>query len=386
MTLQEHGIKYIFNPYVLLPGDILLMNTYEERLRKMMGCKYEHAAIYLGDAYAMEANGLHVLMTHIYSYAFKELEHARVLRLKNSSQIKIDRIVRASYYQMGKQYVDTTQFRYVRQFKDTREQDTSNRSFCSRLVAQSYAKEGVNLLPNADYCEPDDFLESPLLELVKDAVVPFSPEMAKVVMSQQKSREEHDADSPNAEMFAILSKLYGTDVQELGQVFMTSFLQPEKDEDAINIIKASRMFKHLEDVNRSMPWFWKDEEFFAHYNNTEEELHFLYSQMNHYDSTIIPRYKELYIQMILAAYYHPESRLLAFMQDYIGKMVDEAVICRKRMADLYVATFHHDEGAFVLFIDKYGYYSGFEYVDKPTDIGFLLHDVMKAISKLKNKS
>lgn len=236
----------------------------------------------------MEANGLHVLMTHIYSYAFKELEHARVLRLKNSSQIKIDRIVRASYYQMGKQYVDTTQFRYVRQFKDTREQDTSNRSFCSRLVAQSYAKEGVNLLPNADYCEPDDFLESPLLELVKDAVVPFSPEMAKVVMSQQKSREEHDADSPNAEMFAILSKLYGTDVQELGQVFMTSFLQPEKDEDAINIIKASRMFKHLEDVNRSMPWFWKDEEFFAHYNNTEEELHFLYSQMNHYDSTIIP--------------------------------------------------------------------------------------------------
>lgn len=50
MILKEHEIKYIFNPSVLLPGDILLMNTYEERLRKMMKCKYEHAAIYLGDA------------------------------------------------------------------------------------------------------------------------------------------------------------------------------------------------------------------------------------------------------------------------------------------------------------------------------------------------
>ena len=385
MILQEDEIKYIFNPYILLPGDILLMNTYEEKLRKMMGCKYEHAAIYLGDAFIMEANGLHVRMTHIYSYAFKELAHAVVLRLKNSSQIIIDRIVRASHYQMGKQYVHTSQFRNIRKFKKTREQDSTNRYFCSRLVAQSYAQEGVELLPNADYCEPDDFLNSSLLEPVKDAVIPFLPEMAKVVMFQQKGREQYEADSPSTDLFEALSKLYETDIQELGQVFTASFSQPEKDDDAIELIKVSRMFKHLDDVKSNMPWIWKDEEFFEHYDNTEDELHFLYCQMNHYDSTIIPRYKELHLQMIFAAHYNSESSLLAFMKDYVRKMVDEAVICRKRMAKLYVATFHHDEVGFIVFIDKYGFYSGFKYTDTPTDIGYLLHDVMKATSNSNKK-
>ena len=84
MIIPMEEIKFIFNPYKLLPGDILLMNTYEERLRKKMGCRYEHAAIYIGDAYMMEANGAHVVMTHIYSYAFREEDHACVLRQHTS--------------------------------------------------------------------------------------------------------------------------------------------------------------------------------------------------------------------------------------------------------------------------------------------------------------
>ena len=30
------------------------------------------------------------------------------------------------------------------------------------------------------------------------------------------------------------------------------------------------------------------------------------------------------------------------------------------------------------FFDKYGIYAEYEYVDKPTDIGFILEEVMKA--------
>lgn len=85
MIVPQEEIKYIFNPYNLLPGDILLMNTYEWDMRARMKCKYEHAAIYIGDAFLMEANGAHVVMSHIYSYAFREYEHACVLRLKKSS-------------------------------------------------------------------------------------------------------------------------------------------------------------------------------------------------------------------------------------------------------------------------------------------------------------
>lgn len=186
MILNESEIKYIFNPYVLNHGDILLMNTYEERLRGKMKCKYEHAAIYIGDAHIMEANGLHVVMSHIYSYAFKDFEHACVLRLKDCSPITLFDVARNARKQMGREYVNTRHFLHVRDLKNTDKKDNSNRSFCSRLVAQSYKEENIEIVPNSDFCEPDDFLNNPKLELVKDAVVPITEDLLKVVMVQQK--------------------------------------------------------------------------------------------------------------------------------------------------------------------------------------------------------
>ena len=126
-------VRFIFNPAVLEKGDILLMNTYEERLREKLGCKYEHAAIYVGDAYIMEANGLHVVMSHIYSYAFREVDHACVLRLKKYSPRALEEVARNARKQMGRDYVNTNQFRYVRALKNSDKKDSSNNSFCSSV-------------------------------------------------------------------------------------------------------------------------------------------------------------------------------------------------------------------------------------------------------------
>ena len=70
--LKESQIKYVFNEPALQIGDILLMNTYHEGQRaKMKGCVYDHAAIYAGDAFLLEADGCGVMQNHIYSYGFK---------------------------------------------------------------------------------------------------------------------------------------------------------------------------------------------------------------------------------------------------------------------------------------------------------------------------
>ena len=384
MILPKEEIKYIFNPYKLLPGDILLMNTYEERLRNKMGCKYEHAAIYIGDAYLMEANGAHVVMTHIYSYAFREADHACVLRLKKFSPITLQNIARASRQQMGREY-STRPFLRVRDFKNTDQKDNGNRSFCSRLVAQSYMEENVAIVPNADYCEPDDFLHSELLEQVSDAIVPFTDKMEKVVMNNQRLREANEIDSPNAELFKSLSQLYDVDIQDLTQFQLASFRNPELDESAIGIIKASRMFKHMDDVMRDIPWIMDDTDFLNHYKDSDAALHFLYSKMNHYDHTILPCYKELHLQTIAIAMYFPKSKVAIFLRDYIKQMVEDAVTCRKRFGELYVVMFHERQQDFVRFIEKYGFYTEFEYVDQPTDISFILHDMMKASFKSENK-
>ena len=53
MIIPKEEIKFVFNEPIMQPGDILLMNTYESQRRLMPGCQYDHAAIYLGDAFLM---------------------------------------------------------------------------------------------------------------------------------------------------------------------------------------------------------------------------------------------------------------------------------------------------------------------------------------------
>ena len=378
MIVPQDEIKYIFNPYNLLPVDILLMNTYEEDMRARMQCKFEHAAIYIGDAFLMEANGAHVVMSHIYSYAFREFDHACVLRLKKASPLTLKEIARNARKQMGREYVNRMQLRLVSKYKNTEKQDESNKSFCSRLVAQSYFYEGIKLLPNADFCEPDDFLKSDHLVSVPDAITEFHEDLAKVVMNQQQQREETEIESPNAELFQALGKLYGKDIQDLGQALSPSQLSPELNDRAIEIIKSSKMFKHMDVVKASTPWMFDDEQFLTHYNNVEEALHFLYSNMNHYDNTIIPDYKELHLQMIILASNCPQNTLLVFMRDYIKQMVDEAITCRTRFADLFMLLAKERSTETLAFIEQYGLYRDIEYKPQPVDIGFLLKDIMKA--------
>lgn len=379
MIVPQEEIKYIFNPYELLPGDILLMNTYEERLRRKMGCKYEHAAIYVGDAFLMESNGVYVTMSHIYSYAFREKEHACVLRMKKLSSITTSDIARNARKQMGREYVDTTQFRHLRNYKFSDIQDTSNRSFCSRLVAQSYFAEGISLLPNSDFCEPDDFLQSQLLQPVENAVVELTADLVQVVMNQQQYRERVETDSPNAELYSELSKLYGEDIQDIGQALLASFHRPELNDQAIEVIRVSRMFKHMEDVKRETPWILDDEAFLEYYPSTETALHFLYSNMNHYDNTILPDYREFHMQIVVLASRVPQNTLVVFLRNSIGKMVDDAIACRKRYAELYRLLEKTRPDGVADFVLKYGIYSFIDYVPSTLDIGFLLRDIMKGI-------
>ena len=376
--IPKEEIKYVFNPGVLLPGDILLMNTYEERLRTKLNCKYEHAAIYIGDAYIMEANGLHVVMSHIYSYAFREKEHAYVLRLKNCGLRISEEIARKARTQMGRDYVDAKQFRYVRSLKNTDEKDTTNNSFCSRLVAQSYAQENIRIVHNPDFCEPDDFLNSEILEPVENAVVPFTRDLEKVVMFKQNNRIENEMESPNSEMFDSLSKVYNENIQDLGQVLIAAIRKPDCSDKAIEAIKASPMFKHNESVNKEMPWFWNDDALLAAFSDDEDVLHFVYSSLNHYDNTIIPDYRELHVQLITTAYYRPDCKVAAFLRDYIKTMVEEAIECRKRLEAIYEMMKNTRLDSFNAFVAKYGPYIGYKYIENPLDISFILHDLLKA--------
>ena len=74
MMVPKDEIKYVFNEPVMKSGDILLMNTYESQRRLMPGCQYDHAAIYLGDAFLMEADGTGVVMNQFLVSAVRHID------------------------------------------------------------------------------------------------------------------------------------------------------------------------------------------------------------------------------------------------------------------------------------------------------------------------
>lgn len=198
---------------------------------------------------------------------------------------------------------------------------------------------------------------------------------------QQKYREEHETDSPNAALFKKLSELYGIDIQDLEQAIQSAIGKPELDKKAIDIIDASDMFKHMDSIHKEMPWLLNNEEFFKHFSEVDKGMHFLYSQMNHYDHTILPDYKELYAQITISSYYIPQCKLLSFLKDHINKMVSEAIFCRKKLEELFIEMFSRHEKEFSDFIERYGLYAEYEYVDKPLNIDFILRDMLKVTTK-----
>lgn len=379
--LPIEEIKYVFNIAALQPGDILLMNTYHESQRKIMvrdcgSCTFDHAAIYIGDAYLMEANGLGVVMNRIYSYGFKAETDACILRLKKQSPALIDKVIYTAKSYMGMEF-NTSEARAVKLNKNTDKEDTSNRTFCSRLVAKCYSEEGINLVQNPAYCTPDDFLVCDLLEKVESPLELFTVEMEATVKNAQNESDDFKNATFWAAPFLQFSKLYGEDIQTMGQLLQAASKHIDKDDEALKIISENNLFQPEDDTKKYWPWLEKDEDFFNHYDSTEKQMFFLNNQFLHFDLTYIPSLKQNFISLCYAKNLVPKSKLIARIKQGFEDNLRETIKTRKRLIELFYATANRDEKGFFNFIKKYGLYKDYENIDTTINIDHILHDIMK---------
>ena len=375
--LNPDDIHFVFDTSKLQVGDILLMNTYHERQRRVMaGCRFDHAAIYAGDAFIVEADGLGVVESHIFSYGFKEIEHACVLRLKDVGIRKREEIVANARGEMGKAYGIREAYA-VLEYSDNPEQKAqSNTTFCSRLVAMAYFSQGFRIAANPNYCAPDDFLKSELLQIVDYAVIPATQDVITTVMRQQSHRENPDTSLQEA--FERYSVLYGTSIQSMGELMLAAVSHPELDEEAVRILNEElRLFRAEEQTINCWPWFNDDDQFKEHYENIESRLFFLHNQFLHYDKTYLPQIAKGGITISALCLYYPQSRMLKSLKDGMNAVYEEAVRVRKRLADLYVDTFYENHDEFMAFVQNYGYYEDFEYREVVTDISYIIEAAMK---------
>lgn len=386
-TLPIEEIKYVFNGAVLQPGDILLMNTYHEVQRKVMerysgSCIYDHAALYIGDAFLMEANGLGVVMNHIYSYGFKAENDACIMRLKNQSPVTISNVIYNAKAFMGMEF-DGNEAHAVPANKNTDKEDTSNRTFCSRLVSQCFSDEGINLFKNPNYCSPDDFLTCELLEKIEPSLMPFTSEMEVTVENAQKQRVDFKSATYWAIPFQQLSSLYGEDIQTMAQLIAAASRHIENDESALSIIADNHLFEPVEDRKANWPWLDNDDDFFNHYPTTEKQMFFLSCQFLHFDLTYLPSLKQNFASISVAESMCPQSKVIERIAQGFKDILDETIQTRKRLAELYWSVAKRDKEGFKNFIAEYGLYKEFEYVETPISIDHILHDMMKVSSKTK---
>jgi len=112
----------------------------------------------------------------------------------------------------------------------------SRKQFCSRLVARVYKLAGIELVPDADYCSPDDLRLSPLLE---ELPVEFEPVAAEEIawMSNGPNPLQAMHDAHNAVLDAARS--VDPAVENLNDLYELLVRRPEADQVIAAVLKSS---------------------------------------------------------------------------------------------------------------------------------------------------
>ena len=319
--MEVNDVRYIFDTSVLKKGDILLINTHNERMHLLMKSQYDHVALYAGDAFIMESDGGGVVLNHIFSYGFKEVDDAIVLRCKCDSELIREGVVFYARSTMGMEF-GSLEARKVPKYEATEKPAESNRMFCSRLVALSYDKMGVNLVPNPNYCTPASFMDSDKLVRVYDALVPATDAVKQVFAIHSKARENAENVEMLVSMYGRMSEIYGADIQAMDQLIKTALQKPEKDDEAVIALYDTDFYKRRFE-GRGLYCLNDRDAFYKKYDSLDRRMWFLLNQDSHLDNTYIPSITANVQTFSVLSSQHPNSKVVAFFRDFFKEQLNE---------------------------------------------------------------
>lgn len=161
---------------VLQKADIILTTgsgSISGTIRFMTGTDISHAMLYVEHCSIIDATGDGVHSENTQRKFFDPKHAIHVLRLPEP----ITDYVATSICNYVRERVGTeyTKWEAARALKGTGVA-SSPKQFCSRLVAQAYARAGFNIVESPDFCTPGDLLKSKALVEVPDAIVEVTDE------------------------------------------------------------------------------------------------------------------------------------------------------------------------------------------------------------------
>jgi hypothetical protein len=251
---------FILKAEKLLVGDIILTTQNElvsKAVRKATSSQFSHVILYIGNQSYIHADTDGVHSGNTQRLLFADIGHATVLRLQMADPTAVYHACTFARRQVGKQYSvpEAIKSRFRRHGDKP---DKSNRQYCSRLVAQAYTDAGVQLVANPSYCYPVDFISSPLLYDVSDAL--WLASHSEIMLAQS----EGFIGQHNIAINFILQQirgLSGLDIQTFEQIQPFLMANPQHDRDVCEILKISGYLDHWKEEVLRNSWRYDKAEF-----------------------------------------------------------------------------------------------------------------------------
>ncbi|EQA7817246.1 MULTISPECIES: YiiX/YebB-like N1pC/P60 family cysteine hydrolase [Enterobacter] len=173
-SYHEGEQYFILDTDQLKIGDIILEHGYAKHsdvICSQTGSRYSHAMIYVGGTIIEATLDGGVFSRVPNRSVVRDINDFKVLRLKETADVNMFlHITDYARSLLGSKY-SVAQALSVKGGRSLQNiYQNSRKQFCSRLVAQSYAKGGVILVQDVNFCSPADIERSDKLFEVPDAV------------------------------------------------------------------------------------------------------------------------------------------------------------------------------------------------------------------------
>ncbi|WP_369765210.1 YiiX/YebB-like N1pC/P60 family cysteine hydrolase [Flavobacterium sp. WC2429] len=262
---------YLINIDLIQEGDIILYRSsldISKLVRKITKSQYSHAILYVGVGSIIDSDGYGVQSNNIQRLLIEKPDDIIILRLKDKSLYnKLELVEMFARRNIGMQY-STSEAKIAALNKEV-EAKEPNRQFCTRFIAQAYESAGINLVENANYCVPEEILESPLLFTIENPTREAS----------QKEIDYAKSESPLVKQYEIHNiilnrarEISGKDIQTLEQITELIVDHPEYDDEITEFIQNTEYLYMMEKDKEDNSWRYNAEEMLEFFDNPESAI------------------------------------------------------------------------------------------------------------------
>jgi hypothetical protein len=234
--------------------------------------KDTHAMIYVGHTmiHAVPKGG--VFSKNPQRELFKSKDHVKVFRVKNKLSLDtLNSICDHARALVGSIYSVKEAVLTKKHAKSSTDAQTKMQ-FCSRLVAQAYASQDIEIVNNPNYCSPKELSNSSSLQEVKDAIRKASDDEIKFSKTTDPTLENQKVTYDWLNKSREIANALDFEIQTVNDVSIFIKAHPTQDSVICEFIKNSGYLDHYQCDLKLNPFRYNSEEFIEYFSNENIDL------------------------------------------------------------------------------------------------------------------